>query len=148
MEKDFHMRNRIVEIVLYVFGGLLVLFSLLNDIIRGNPFGFGMAQGYLLFNGLLLILSGWLIFRGKFKKASIFLFYSSIAFLSLVIKIKIFELDGFRTWNDTMSYVATTIAPMNSLAFWNGERPFVLPLIYKLFGVNKNFDINFNTTSC
>jgi len=130
------MRQKIVEIVLHFIGGLLILFSLTNDVLRGNPFGFGMAQGYLLFNGFLLVLCGWLIFKGNFKKIVIPIYLLSIAFLFIILKIKIFELDGFRTWTDTLSYVATTIAPLNQMEFWNGERPFVLPLIYKLFGVN------------
>ncbi|MCX6053352.1 MAG: hypothetical protein NTZ74_00260 [Chloroflexi bacterium] len=41
-----------------------------------------------------------------------------------------------RTWTDTKLYVQVATYPFFSNEFWIAERPFVLPLFYKLLGMN------------
>jgi len=44
-----------------------------------------------------------------------------------------YPIKGYR---DTTSYTGTADKPLTSLEFWAGERPFTLPLLFKLLGVN------------
>lgn len=46
----------------------------------------------------------------------------------------LFQLDGFYTTPDTIQYARVAAQPLGSTAFWFGERPISLPLIFKLFG--------------
>ncbi len=49
-------------------------------------------------------------------------------------KSAVFNLDVAREYNDTSSYVYTASIPMTKIQFWAGERPFTVPIFYKLAG--------------
>lgn len=50
-------------------------------------------------------------------------------------RIQIFQLDAIHGFPDTVSYVRVAAQPLMQRAFWAGERPLTLPLMYKLLGV-------------
>ncbi len=54
----------------------------------------------------------------------------------LVIKLSTPAFDQAQYFRDTASYVKMAEVPLISAYFWAGERPFTLPLFYKLIGIN------------
>ncbi|MHC1740432.1 MAG: hypothetical protein AB9897_04905 [Anaerolineaceae bacterium] len=72
-----------------------------------------------------------------FSKNKIFLFvFILLVPIFVYAKLTIFHLDYHRTWTDTLSYVSQAVQPITSANFWFGVRPFTLPLVYKIFGLN------------
>jgi hypothetical protein len=61
-----------------------------------------------------------------------------LAFFNAFIQIKqtYTTFSEERSGRDTYLYAKTAEAPITSLQFWAGERPFTLPLEYKLLGIN------------
>jgi hypothetical protein len=59
----------------------------------------------------------------------------------LAIKWSYFKFDVVGTFYDTRAYLMVGNNPLSSLAFWAGERPFTLPLFYKILGVNLEKDL-------
>ncbi len=61
-----------------------------------------------------------------------------LAFFNAFIQIKqtYTTFSEERAGRDTYLYAKTAEAPLTSLQFWAGERPFTLPLEYKLLGIN------------
>lgn len=55
----------------------------------------------------------------------------------IVAKQKLFHLYYPAVWSDTYSYVQTASKPLDSLEFWAGTRPFMLSMIYKVFGLTQ-----------
>ncbi len=53
----------------------------------------------------------------------------------LVIKLSTPSFDQEQYFRDTASYAAMADVPLTSAYFWAGERPFTLPLFFKLVGV-------------
>jgi hypothetical protein len=49
-------------------------------------------------------------------------------------KSAVSNLDIAREYNDTISYVYTSSVPLSNIQFWAGERPFTVPLFYKMVG--------------
>lgn len=67
--------------------------------------------------------------------------YLGVFALFLIIKLKYPDFSAPRVFRDTTSYVNTAVQPITSLTFWAGERPFTIPLIYKLLRINlQNFN--------
>ncbi len=129
------MKKSWVTKIFIFLGYILILFAFLSDLLRGRDFQFGWAQGVFFVAGLICLLSGWLFMKNKerlFFAASFALVFLFFAF----IKYQIFDMDDFRIWTDTKSYVQTAVLPLSNQDFWFGLRPFLLPLIYKVFGAN------------
>ena len=118
-----------------VIGALISLFSIISDPLRGNPFTFGWIQICVLIAGLDILLIGVLWKKGK-PGAMVFLVFFSMMVIFGILKYQIYTLDTYKVWTDTESYIKTSLIPMNQAGFWMGERPFVLPLFYKLFGLD------------
>lgn len=79
--------------------------------------------------------------RGK-PISSILLIVPTCFFISLVLsfvvaKFKLFQLYYPAVWSDTYSYIRSASHPLDSLSFWAGGRPFMVPLIYKAFGISQ-----------
>jgi hypothetical protein len=54
----------------------------------------------------------------------------------LQVKFSYIDFSGTRTSRDSQSYARSADLPLNSLAFWAGERPFTYPLVLKIFDVH------------
>ena len=129
------MYKKYFERILVVIGALISLFSIVSDPLRGNPFTFGWIQICVLIAGLDILLIGVLWKKGK-PGAMVFLVFFSMMVIFGILKYQIYTLDTYKVWTDTESYIKTSLIPMNQAGFWMGERPFVLPLFYKLFGLD------------
>jgi hypothetical protein len=95
----------------------------------------GGMQLKLLILGSLLMLLGYL----SKKHPNLIIWCAAFCLLICFGLIKfqyLHNLDDLRPWHDTKSYVEVTEIPITSPNFWDGQRPFVLPLIYKLLGIN------------
>ena len=57
-----------------------------------------------------------------------------IFLFSLDTKIGVYNLDAARYLNDTPGYVQASSYPLSAPAFWVGQRPFTVPLFYKMIG--------------
>jgi hypothetical protein len=73
------------------------------------------------------------------RNNSSFIFYCCFTVLIIVvgiIRLQIFRVDTLRTWLDTKSYIDLASHSVFQLSFWIGNRPPLLPLIYKALGGN------------
>ncbi len=61
----------------------------------------------------------------------------SLLFAYLVGKLLVFRLDHESFWKDTSTYVAVAAGPLSSSDFWAGQRPFTLPLLYKILRADR-----------
>ncbi len=60
----------------------------------------------------------------------------------LVVKLSTRSFDKTQYFRDTASYAVMADVPLTSANFWAGERPFTLPLFFKLIGINsQNYKI-------
>ncbi len=62
--------------------------------------------------------------------------YLALLAVFLVLKLSYPGFYPVRDFRDTTSYAAAAEIPLTSLQFWAGERPFTLPLLFKMVGVN------------
>jgi hypothetical protein len=62
--------------------------------------------------------------------------YLALLAVFLALKFSYPTFYPVRDFRDTASYAAAAELPLTSLQFWAGERPFTLPLLFKLMGVN------------
>ena len=129
------MSKKIVERSLYVIGALIIIFAIIIDPIRGKQFTLGWIQICMLLAGIDVILMGFLWKKGN-PRVIFFLVFFSMMIVFGILKYQIYTLDTYKVWTDTESYIKTSLVPMNQSGFWMGERPFVLPLFYKLFGLD------------
>ena len=60
--------------------------------------------------------------------------FITIFLFSMDAKIAVYNLDAARFFNDTPGYLRTGSYPLTDSNFRNGERPFTLPLLYKMAG--------------
>ena len=118
-----------------MLGGMIFISALLVDFVIGKKFSLGWGQIILLGSGVLCFLLGWLFKQGH-QSAFYMVIFTALMGIFGFLKLQIFNLDSFRVWNDLASYVETAIIPVTQLEFWTGIRPFVLPLLYRLFGIN------------
>jgi hypothetical protein len=57
-----------------------------------------------------------------------------IFLFSLDTKIGVYNMDAARYFNDTPGYVQASSYPLSDSDFWVGQRPFTVPLFYKMIG--------------
>ncbi len=74
--------------------------------------------------------------RSPVVRASLFLAYIVVFVSFLDAKFSYLEFSAERVFRDTAWYVETANAPLDSLDFWAGIRPFTFPLALKYFGLN------------
>ncbi len=92
----------------------------------------GLTIVVLLFN--LLIRVG--LFQSKIMGIVLIFVFISITAAFIFEKLSYYDFSGVRPFRDSRSYVQNADLPINSLAFWAGERPFTLPLLLKLLDVH------------
>ena len=70
----------------------------------------------------------------------------ALILLALVIftllSIQLFQLDADKLVKDTSSYVTVASRSILDKDFWAGERPFTIPLVYKLLGLTEGMSSN------
>jgi len=64
--------------------------------------------------------------------------YCTIFLFSVDTKIAVYNLDVARAFNDTPGYIETGSYSLLDRNFWIGDRPFTLPLFYKLVGYHQS----------
>ena len=73
----------------------------------------------------------------KAKENLLVLFAYLLIFIAFLgVKWSYFKFDKEGTFYDTRAYLSVANEPLNSLVFWAGERPFTLPLLFKILGVD------------
>lgn len=98
-----------------------------------------LAAYFLTLSSLFFILGAliWLSAGRNRLPAAVYIAAGILVFYFFVrVKFTYAELDQGRIFRDTYSYVKTAGHPLASLQFWAGERPFTLPLFFKILGVN------------
>jgi hypothetical protein len=69
-----------------------------------------------------------------FEFLLVFGIFTSILLFSIDTKIAAYNLDAARYFDDTPSYLRTASYSLFDSSFWAGERPFTIPLFYKIVG--------------
>lgn len=59
-----------------------------------------------------------------------------------LLSIQLFQLDADKLVKDTSSYVTVASRSILDKDFWAGERPFTIPLVYKLLGLTEGMSSN------
>jgi hypothetical protein len=93
---------------------------------------------------ILLLILGSELYESKILPVFVVLCFYVIAFLFFVKLMFLYPtFDAERVFRDTYSYVTAAEKPFFSTGFWIGERPFTLPLMFKVLGINtQNYQTN------
>jgi hypothetical protein len=76
------------------------------------------------------------LYPKTYKSFLVLLAYVLIIAAFLAVKWSYFRFDNENIFHDTLGYLSVAIRPIYSLSFWAGERPFTLPLLFKILGVD------------
>ena len=93
----------------------------------------GLTTAVFLF--FILVRAG--LFRLRIGKGLLILVFLAITVIFIHEKFSYYDFSGVRPFRDSRSYVQNADLPINSWAFWTGERPFTLPLILKILDVHE-----------